>query len=305
MADFRIDPALFLHPKYKRLKRALGLEGAESLFRLWAHARLNNDDGQKVYSADDIELAVDWAGEPGSLASVLAAVRFVDEVPGGYVIHNWAKRNGYAATAAKRSEVARENANKRWNKRQESGRSADAMPNDANGNAAACEPQSDGNTAAMPTHADGNAPSPFPSPLPSPSPKKKKDSILHALPTTDDREPYRTKKGRKLAGQKWEWFKRFWAAFAYQVGKTEAADAWLDIKNLTPELVDRIVQAATAEAAAREEAKAQGKTPKMAQGWLNGRRWEDEAVSTPPSAEISLAAVEAALAERAKRSSMQ
>lgn len=293
MADFRIDVGFFHHPKTKRLKRALGLEGVFALQQLWAYAAANKHDAEKVYSVEDVELAVDWDGEPGSLVSVLAAVGYVDAVPGGYAIHEWETHNGYAATAAKRSEAGRNAAAARWHNKRLCG-----------GNADACEPQSDCNTAAMLTHANGNAPFPLPSPLPSPSPKKKKESILHAPPTAGDGKIYITKRKRKLAGQKLAWFNRFWPAFAYPKGKAEAADAWLDIPDMTAELVDRIVLAATAEAAARVEAMAQGKTPKMAQGWLSGRRWEDEAVSTPASTGIDLAAVEAALEER-KRRNMQ
>lgn len=128
--------------------------------------------------------------------------------------------------------------------------------------------------------------------------EEEEENILHAAPAKKTNEIYRTKKGRKLAGQKLAWFSRFWAAFAYQRGKAEAADAWLDIPDLTPDLVDRIVTAATAEAAARAAALAQGKTPKMAQGWIAGRRWEDEPLGMVPSTGIDVAAVEAALARR-------
>lgn len=169
MADFRIDVSFFAHTKTKRLKKALGLEGVVALLQLWAYAAANKHDATKVYSVEDIELAVDWAGEPGSLVSVLAAVRYVDEVPSGYAIHEWASHNGYAATAAKRSEAGRNAAAVRWNSKRLCG-----------GNADACEPQSDGDTAAMRTHAESNAPSPFPSP--SPLPEEEKDILPREMP---------------------------------------------------------------------------------------------------------------------------
>lgn len=124
------------------------------------------------------------------------------------------------------------------------------------------------------------------------------ENILHGPAPKNASDTYRTKRGRKLAGQKLAWFSRFWGAFSYPKGKAEAADAWLDIPDLTPELVDRIVLAATAEAAARAEAMAQGKTPKMAQGWISGRRWEDEALAPSRSPGIDVAAVAAALEKR-------
>lgn len=88
-------------------------------------------------------------------------------------------------------------------------------------------------------------------------------------------EHYLTKRKRKLSGWKLETFDEFWKVFSYKKGRAEAADAWLDIPNLTRELAGRIIEAATKEARARQELIAKGRTPKWAQGWLSGRRWED------------------------------
>ena len=87
---------------------------------------------------------------------------------------------------------------------------------------------------------------------------------------------YVTRKKRKLTGKRLQTFNRFWKAFAYPKGKAEAADAWLDIPSLTDALVETICKAAEREAKARKDLIANGKTPKMAQGWISGRRWEDE-----------------------------
>ncbi len=87
---------------------------------------------------------------------------------------------------------------------------------------------------------------------------------------------YLTKKKRKLTGKRLETFDRFWEAFDYKKGRAEAADSWLGILSLTDSLVEKIVTAAQEEAERREDLIASGRTPKMAQGWLSGRRWEDE-----------------------------
>ena len=94
----------------------------------------------------------------------------------------------------------------------------------------------------------------------------------------EDAEPefYMTKKGRKLTGKRLDTFMMFWDSFGYKKGKAEAADAWLKIPSLTDLIVNQICDAAKIENSAREEARANGKTPKMAEGWLSGRRWEDE-----------------------------
>ena len=51
----------------------------------------------------------------------------------------------------------------------------------------------------------------------------------------------------------------------------------LDIPVVTDKTVNDIIVAAKAEAKRRPDLKSNGKTPKMAQGWLSGKRWEDEA----------------------------
>ena len=91
-------------------------------------------------------------------------------------------------------------------------------------------------------------------------------------------EFYTTKKKRKLTGKRLDTFNRFWKSFDYRKGKAESADAWLDIPELTDTLVNQICHAAEQEAARRPFIVASGKTPKMAQGWLSGRRWEDDLV---------------------------
>lgn len=87
---------------------------------------------------------------------------------------------------------------------------------------------------------------------------------------------YLTKRKRKLHGKRLEDFERFWAAFNYKTGKAAAADSWVDLQNYSPELVECILRAAGHEAARRPRLIEKGLTPKMAQGWLTDRRWEDE-----------------------------
>ena len=149
---------------------------------------------------------------------------------------------------------------------------------------------------------DPTPPKNGPGPLPDLVPESKRESIKN-LPENrsysasappdaacaNSGQVYITRKKRKLAGKRHTSFNRFWAAFAYTRGKAEAADAWLDIPELTDALVERIVTAAVKEAAARPQLEASGRTPKMAQGWIAGRRWEDEpapprAIGPPPGA---------------------
>jgi len=87
--------------------------------------------------------------------------------------------------------------------------------------------------------------------------------------------PYTTRRKRKLQGWQLQAFEQFWAAFDYRRGKAEAADAWLDLE-VTPGVLADILKGATAEAKRRAAAGDNGPAPKWAQGWLSGRRWEDE-----------------------------
>lgn len=73
-----------------------------------------------------------------------------------------------------------------------------------------------------------------------------------------------------------ESFARFWDAFAYKKGKGGAEKAWNAIPQLTEELLEKILEAARKEAAQRSALIESGRTPKMAQGWISERRWEDE-----------------------------
>ncbi|MDY6845408.1 MAG: hypothetical protein SVW57_15125, partial [Thermodesulfobacteriota bacterium] len=72
-------------------------------------------------------------------------------------------------------------------------------------------------------------------------------------------------------------FDIFWEAFKDKRGKEKALKAWTSIK-LTPGLFDKIVSGAKAYAKERVNILARQGTPKMAQGWLNDKRWEDEIV---------------------------
>lgn len=83
------------------------------------------------------------------------------------------------------------------------------------------------------------------------------------------------KSGRGLSGKQLADFERFWTDFGLSRGKAEAADAWLDIPDMTDALVARICEAAKQEAADRPRLEGRGQKPKQARGWLMSRRWED------------------------------
>lgn len=106
-------------------------------------------------------------------------------------------------------------------------------------------------------------------------------------------------KGKKkaLTGKRKESFLRFWDAFAFKKGKAEAIDAWAAIPVLTDTLVEQIISAARREAEQRPSLLAAGRTPKWAQGWLSGRRWEDEDLETKATGRVQTEEELNALAE--------
>jgi hypothetical protein len=101
--------------------------------------------------------------------------------------------------------------------------------------------------------------------------------FLHSANEAEEKQPefYLTKKKKKLTGRRLESFKAFWLAFNYRKGRAEAADKWLEIPELTNALCKEIFAAAAQEAEDRK-ALPPGQSPKMPQGWITGRRWEDE-----------------------------
>jgi hypothetical protein len=98
---------------------------------------------------------------------------------------------------------------------------------------------------------------------------------------------YMTAKKKKLTGKRLESFELFWEAFNYKKSKSSAADSWLAIPELTNHLVAQILASSKLEAQNRQNIIDKGRTPKMAQGWLTERRWEDEA-TTPTTAKASI-----------------
>ncbi len=97
-------------------------------------------------------------------------------------------------------------------------------------------------------------------------------------PKLRDDSVYYTKKGRKLEDVQLKAFNAFWKVFNYPKDKSSAADAWLDIHEqyvIDEKLFNRIIEGARKAAVERNDLIDKGQTPKMAQGWLSSRRWED------------------------------
>lgn len=109
-----------------------------------------------------------------------------------------------------------------------------------------------------------------------------KKKINKEIKDNSANEPfYLTYKKKKLKGKRLETFDLFWAAFGYKKSRAAAADSWLDIPELTDSIVEHICLGAKTAAKERPAIFNKGSTPKMAQGWLSERRWEDEPYVNP------------------------
>ncbi|HEY5850413.1 MAG TPA: hypothetical protein VIT62_06565 [Lysobacter sp.] len=173
--DARLSTGLPAHPKTKRLLRRLGPAGGWFLVRLILWARNSRADGDLDGMTDeDIELAVDWTGEPGAFVKAMAEAGFLDGGDGQHRLHDWADHQPWASGADMRSAKARWNAMKRhygeaeadrrvpeWVAIRDAASNADSSQIDA---ASTANSNAGSNAAAMLEPRHSNAPSPSPSP---------------------------------------------------------------------------------------------------------------------------------------------
>ncbi len=183
--DFRVASMIPAHPKIKKLKRLLGFEGCWGYICLLAWVSTSRTDGQLTgLSPEDLEIAIDWAGEPGAFVSGCREVGLIDGELDSLEIHDWADHNPWVVGAKSRSDIARWKAIKRHHGRQEADRLVPSVIDGKIVSNATQEMQNDAvcNAHSMPsamqvgTHsiAPSPSPSPFPSPFPSPKENAKK-----------------------------------------------------------------------------------------------------------------------------------
>lgn len=297
--DIRLSVGFWQHPKTFRLEKRIGLKGIRSLQILWCWCAQNRPDGNLAgLDYEDIEFVANWRGKKGAFMEACIACDWLDETDAGYQLHEWAEYNPWQAQAANREEArkekaqekARKAANARWGNCCQS--DANECSSNASSNAQAYA-QTDASICSSNAQAYAKECLPVPIPVPdikninlntasgdaelSPSPPA---SAIQVKAKSKKRSPpgephYQAKSGRYLTGKRLTSFEAFWDAFDFRKGKAEAADAWLDIPELTDSLVETICNAARQEATNRGQLESKGHTPKWAQGWLSGRRWED------------------------------
>jgi len=112
--DFRITVGFTNHLKIKRLIGRHGCESLVGLIRLWEYAaQTESMDGTfDDMTSADISMIAEINDD--AFGDNLVALNLLEFAVAGYRIHNWAKHNPWAAGSSKRSEKARDAANKRW-----------------------------------------------------------------------------------------------------------------------------------------------------------------------------------------------
>lgn len=167
MIDARLSIGLPNHPKTKKLIRRLGPEGAWRLVCLILWCAQNRPDGDlSGLTTEDIELSVDWPGEPDAFVRAMSGVGFLDGSNGNYRLHDWEEHNPWAAGSEARSEKARWLALCKHHGRK---KAAEMMPDYAE--RLKITPEGDAsstNNAASSIEKPQNSSAPSPSPSPSP-----------------------------------------------------------------------------------------------------------------------------------------
>ncbi|MGB3212988.1 MAG: hypothetical protein WBB19_19960 [Desulforhopalus sp.] len=261
-SDIRLSVGFRGHRKIKKLKNRFGSDAVLSLINLWIGVAVSQPTGVlEGWDVEDIALEGCWEGDAKEFVSALIDLKLVDvDESGLFSMHNWEKWQSWAIGAEARSQSASKAAKARWAKQ------------------VACVPHAPSIQPACGAHAVSNAPF-----LSFPILKKNTaSSYADEIKKEDSEKPngefYLSKKKKKLQGDVLRDFNLFWEAFGYKKGRTEAADVWLEV--YSPEILDSILSGARSEAIARKTIVRGGQTPKWAQGWLAGRRWEDEGETT-------------------------
>jgi hypothetical protein len=307
--DIRLSVEFWRHPKTKKLIRRTGLEGARSLQILWLWAVVNRPDGNLAGMDDEaIELAADWEGEEGRLASTLVDVAFLDGKAGERSLHGWLEYNAWQTGDGDRADTGRFNVLKSkmpsvhaklstagitrltkadYEELKVASRTQAVVDRllkqaSAGTDGTSKEPQStpeatpeaglESTSSILQVDLSNPLQSPCPSPSPSPYPSPR-DSKANSASRSRESKP---KAKPMLKGRSLELFDQFWDAFDFKQSRKQAEKAWADIPCMTEELAAKICEAARREAALRPQYTARGRTPKYPQGWLNDRRWEDD-----------------------------
>jgi len=90
----KVEPGLTVHPKYLRLRRAVGIGAMEFLVKVWGHCQ-QGQKGEYWRGADAafVEAVAGWDGEEGKLFGALLSIGFIEQEERGIRVHQWKSHN--------------------------------------------------------------------------------------------------------------------------------------------------------------------------------------------------------------------
>lgn len=310
--DIRLSLEFFDHPKVGKLERRLGLEAVVCLLKLWGWAAKNRPNGKlEGLDVEDVEFVARWKGSEGEFVATLLALRLLDEVDGGFAVHDWEEHQAYASKSEERSSKARKAAEARWNRTAEvpvnTDSDAQGMLNDAASMLGACDRQCPRNQKPVTRSQDIHTP-----------PTQEYFNTLNtrarvelsgeegegeAAEAAASAVPGETGGAGELAGEgvplsgpsgpsglsrpgpartdapskgtpEWTAFLSCWDVYPVRQGQEEAWREWMRLKRNGTLEAAFVIREAIMAMREQDSRWLRGKVPKFAR-WLNGKGWND------------------------------
>jgi hypothetical protein len=111
---FRVHADALTHPKFAKVKARYRAAGALSVLELWSLATKYYPGGRIKLSAKELGTMCHAPGDVEQFIAFLIEIGFLEIDGEFYLIHNWARRQPFIATAEERSERNRQIAIDRW-----------------------------------------------------------------------------------------------------------------------------------------------------------------------------------------------
>jgi len=116
--DFRVRVGFLRNRKIRRLRHSLGSDAVLALLDLWGYTAEQRPLGtHENTTAQEIEEFAEWSGEPGVFVDTLLQIGLLDQIDGGFHVHDWAEEQPWAIRAPMRKKRAQIAAAARWEKR--------------------------------------------------------------------------------------------------------------------------------------------------------------------------------------------
>ena len=306
--DIRLSTGFWSHPKTRKLIKRLGLEGVRSLQILWLWAAQEKPDGSLAgMDWEDIELAADWQGEERAFFDHCLGV-WIDEVEGGYVLHDWAAHNPWQVNADDRSDKARfsrlATVNRpEYDRLKAAGVNAiskdvydrlttvkrphDESPTIFDDRSTTVDEPSTNrqrNVDASPTPAPAPAPNALRNTPPNPLAGEGGCDAV-SLPCSENEPKTPAARNARASPPYTQAFEAFWRAYPRKVGKDAAFRVWKRKKHELPP-PDELAAILARQCHCEQWQRDGGQYIPHPATWLNGGRWQDE---LEPSAGLAMA----------------